>query len=174
MNNIMRFVLCKKGTSFIEIIIYVAIVGMLITTFITFSLYIHDAYNKSYTVQEVHANARVSLDLISHRIRAATSVNVDDSVFDSDPGVLSLEMNNPLIDPTVFNLDEDDGVLYMTEGVGLPVAITDGWISINNFVFTYLEDRGVESVIMDMNVDHPGDSKGFIYFDEVSAATTLR
>ena len=169
-----RLMLCKKGTSLIEIMLYVAIVGMLIATFINFSLYIHRAHNKSFTVNEVHANVRVALDLISQRLRAAKSVNVDNSIFDSNPGALSLEMNNPVINPTVFNLDEDSGTLHMTEGVGLSMAITDEYVEIANLVFSYLEERNIESVSMDMTVNYPGASQDFQYFDEVYTANTLR
>lgn len=164
----------NKGTTLLEILIYVALIGMLITFFISFSLGIHSAYNQTFTVQETHANARVAVRMISYRLRAAKSVNIDDSDFDVDPGYLSLEMNNPLINPTVFNLDHDDGTLYMTEGFGYPVALTNTNISIKNLTFSHLEDRDNEGIVMDIYVDYPGASKDFQYYHEVKTASTLR
>jgi len=164
----------KKGTSFVEIILYVAIVGMLITSFISFSLYIHKAYNKSFSISEVHTNIRFALNIFSQRIKGATSINVADSVFESDPGILSLNMDNPTIDPIVFNLNQDNGILYMSEGFSYPMAVTDDTIAISKLIFNYLEEYSQEGIIIDAVFDYPGASQGFQYSQAVYTAVTPR
>ena len=164
----------KKGTSFLEIIIYVAIISMLITTFISFSLYINNSYSKTFTVQEVNSNTRSALNLISQRVRAAKSINVSESIFDINPGVLSLEMNNPLINPIVFSINSLDQSLYMAEGSGAPMKVTDQYVKVTNLVFSYLTDRDIESISLNMTIDYPGASKEFQHSNQVSTTITLR
>ena len=169
----MSNLLCdKRGTSFVEIILYVAIVGMLLSAFLSLSLYLHRAYNKVFTIQEVHFNAQLVLDTIGNALKATKKINIDDSVFDSNPGELSLEMFDATI-PIKFYVDTDNGALYMAKGV-TKSKITDSHVAITNLVFTYLEEDNVEGIAINMTVEYPGASDSFQYIDKFSTVYTLR
>ncbi len=131
-----------RGFTLIETLIYITIVGLVISSFIAFSISISNSRNKTYVVQEVQANARVALDLISQRMRASNGVNIGQSTFDSDPGELSLAMTDIVKNPTVINLDQDDGILQITEGTSDPIAIISDKVKITNLVFTNLNPGG--------------------------------
>ena len=85
-----------------ETLIYVAIVALVSTGLAKFSTSITATRNKSYVVQEVHANMRDAITLISKKIQEANAINVANSTFDSDPGVLSLSMASSTINPTII------------------------------------------------------------------------
>lgn len=144
-----------RGFTLIETIIYMAIIGLVVSSFVGFSVTVSRARNKSYASEEVQANARMALDLISQRIRAASSVNTGTSTFNSDPGVLSLAMADAAKNPTIIDLTADDGVLRITEGVNSPVSVTSGRVRVTNLVFTNLTGSGArENIRVQMTVGY--------------------
>ena len=165
------------GFTLIEVLIYIAIIGAVVGSFVMFSLAISSSRNKTYVAQEVQANARTAQELISQRIRAATGVNVVASTFGLDPGVLSLAMADPTKNPTVINLDQNDGVLLITEGAASPVAITSDEVNVTNLVFGDLTSSGARANIrIEITVafnNSPGDVE-FDYSQSWQTAVSLR
>jgi type II secretory pathway pseudopilin PulG len=132
----------KKGFTMIETLIYIAIIGAVVSAMVSFSLNVSEGRNKTYVVQEVHGNTRTALDLISQRIRAATGVNTGNSTFGSDPGVLELSMAAAGQNPTIIDLTADNGQLRIKEGSSSAVTITSTEVDITNLVFTDLTPSG--------------------------------
>ncbi len=146
-----------------ETIIYIAILSLTIVGFVTFIMAVSNARNKNSVVVEVQANSRQAMEIISQKIRTAAGVNVASSTFGTDPGVLSLSMNSGAKNPTVFNLNKNDGTLYMTEGNGNPVAITSNKVFLSNLMFNYYGSSRVASSSFDFNTIglwHMNDASG--------------
>ena len=91
----------QKGLTLIETLLYVAIMGMMIQGFVIFTLSISGTNSKAYVVQEVQANTRMALDVISQKIRAA-----DDIITPSDGNATStLVLDMPGLEPDLtFNV----------------------------------------------------------------------
>src|SRR3989338_783118 len=119
----------KRGFTLIETVIYVAIIAGLLVALTSFILAISGSKNKSYSQQEVNANARLALSMISHKTKFASGVNFSTSTFGVHPGVLSLSMTSSTLNPTIFSLD-DSGRLILTEGAGASKFITSPQIKI--------------------------------------------
>ena len=66
----------QNGFTLVETLIYLGIIGAVMTSFLYFSVSIFDYRNKSYAVQEVQANGRMALNLISQKIRSAKDINI--------------------------------------------------------------------------------------------------
>jgi len=164
----------QKGVSMVESILYVAIIALLLQTFFSFSLSNNRAYVKTYVIEDVHTNLRHALNIMSDRIKKAKSINTAASIFDSDPGTLSIAMPNPLEDPTIFYLNQDDGVLYIDQGLGYPQAITTSDIYVANLAFKSLAEKGAQGVIIEVTAERRGDSNEYEYFQNVKTAVTLR
>ena len=161
-----------RGFTLIETLLYIAIIGTAVTSFVFFAFSISEPRNKTYVVQEVQANMRTATSLISQRIREATGVNVDSSVFGSDPGVLSLVMADSSINPTVIDLSEDDGILRIIEGAANAVAITSSEVNVINLVFANLAPGGErESIRVAITIEF-NNSSGDVEFDYTQNATT--
>ncbi|MCK5591231.1 MAG: prepilin-type N-terminal cleavage/methylation domain-containing protein [Candidatus Pacebacteria bacterium] len=128
----------NKGSTLVEILIYIAILGIVVSSFISFSVSISDSRGKVYVEQEVQANARVALNLITQKILSSNGLNVGTSVFDVDPGSLSLSMADGAKNPTIISLLVDDGQLQIQEGLGVAVPITSDEVRVTNLVFTNL------------------------------------
>ncbi|MFC1595128.1 type II secretion system protein J [Patescibacteria group bacterium] len=168
----------QEGFTLIETLIYIAIIGMVVSSFVVFSISVSNSRNKTYVVQEVQANARTALDIMSQKIRASTGVNTGSSTFGSDPGVLSLSMADGARNPTVFDLNQNDGVLRITEGVSSAVPIVSDEVKITNLVFLDLTSDGSfrENIRINMTVeyDNPSGDKEFEYSQTLQTAIGIR
>ena len=167
----------EKGFTLIETIIYVAIIGAVVTSFISFSLSISSVRNKNYVIQEVQANSRVVMNIIQQKIRLANGINIGASVFDSDPGVLSLSMADALKNPTIISLDNDDGTMQITEGASDPILITSGKVKVSNLIFTNLTPaHGKGNIGIDYKIEYnsTGTDISFNYEQSIRTAENLR
>lgn len=164
----------KKGFTLVESLIYVAIIGMAVSSFISFGVSISGSRNKTYIIEETQANARVAFDMISRYIRSASGVNASSSVFDLDPGVLSLTMDNALKNPTIIKLNHDDGVLEIQEGLSQPVTITSDEIKISNLVFRNLSSGNRESIGINLTIEYSGSDNSFKYSKSLKTSASVR
>ena len=154
----------QSGFTFIELIIYLAIVGSILTSMVLFSLRILDTRTKTGTIQQVQANTRTAVDFISRQIRSSENINVGASTFNSDPGVLSLQMADSAVNPTVFQLDQDDGTLTVTQGANPTQNITDQNINVTNLVFTNLTGSNPrENVQIEITIEYNNPENSSIY-----------
>lgn len=128
----------NKGFTIIEYIIYLAIIGLMASAFIMFSVSAAGPRNKTYSFQETQSNNREVLHAISSAIRQADSINGAASVFGSHPGVLTLNYASPPLDPTVISLVEESGTMQIKQGSSDPVNITSEAVMVTNLIFTDL------------------------------------
>lgn len=125
----------NNGFTLVETLIYIAIVGGIMVTFISFSLNISAARNKVYSAQEVQSNARLALDIITKKIQSASSVSTTASVFGSNPGTLYLIMSSSTLNPTIISLSANTSSLQIKEGAASTTVITSNVVSVSNLVF---------------------------------------
>lgn len=166
----------QKGFTLVEVLIYIAILGLVVASFISFSVSISNSRGKTYVEQEVQANARVALNLISQRILAANGVNTGASTFGSDPGVLSLSMADSSKNPTIINLTADDGQLQIQEGVDSAITITSDEVRVTNLVFTDLTSTSDKANIgIELTVEYIASDDAFYEFSHsLETAVSLR
>ena len=162
----------EKGFTLIEVLLYLAIVGIIIQGFITFILSITDINSKTYVTQEVQANTRMILGLISQKIRAADDILTPSE--GNSTSTLILDMPNPDPDLT-FSIT--DGVLGMAEGAASSTPITSNKVNISNLTFTNLATAGekdnirIEITAIDFKM---GESKEFQYSQTLQTSVSLR
>ena len=137
----------KRGFTFIETLIYIAIIGAVLTAFVNFILAVSASRNKSYTEQEVNANLRTALSVISHKIKSASGVNLGASIFGLNPGVLSLVMTSSTLNPTIISVVSSTGRLQITEGAGAAQYLTSERVRVSNLLFTNLTGDSTQSNI---------------------------
>lgn len=161
----------NSGFTLIETIIYIAIIGLVITSFIFFSISVSDSRNKNYVVQEVQANARVALNLISQIIRQASDANINN-------GSLFLTMDDENKNPTIINLNQDDGSLMIKQGVGDPIEINSNNIKVTQLIFTNLTKDSAEreNIRIQMTVEYDNESSDIIfnYSQTLQTSVSLR
>ncbi|MEK7571212.1 MAG: type II secretion system protein [Patescibacteria group bacterium] len=118
----------QRGFTYIEIIIYVAILTIMLTTLIPFAWNIIEGGAKSTTQQEVFANARFISERIKYEIRNATGINSVSST------AISLTTATSATNPTVIDLSS--GNVRITQGTGSTVNLNSPDTTVSNFTFT--------------------------------------
>ncbi|MEA3249762.1 MAG: hypothetical protein U9Q03_05420 [Patescibacteria group bacterium] len=122
----------ERGTTLLELIIYIGIIGVVITAATLIALEFVTAKAKSSAVSDTREAARFALERMAYEIRAADGVDFGSSSFGTDPGTLYLETSNPSTDPTVFSVSS--GQLNVTWGVGSAVPLTPSFLNVDSFI----------------------------------------
>lgn len=165
----------QRGFTLIETILYILIIGLILSTLGLFMNHLIQARAKTLASSDLITAARTIQDQLSDAVRRAEGINTGTSTFTTDPGVLSLDMVDASLDPTVFSLTGDDGQLRVSEAGGGNVLLTTDEVHVTNFVFTNLtgaEDTGIIQVQFTLEA---ANTSGSAYFDyEQSFETTLR
>ena len=165
-----------KGFTLVELLIYIAILGLVIVGIIYFVISITNSRSKNYVVEEVHENARTAMDTIAQTIRSANGINTGQSIFESDPGELSLATTDAQKNPTIINLDQDDGVLLIKEGAASEVAITSDNIKITRLVFYNITGNSSrENIYIELEVSYSdGDQIVYNYTTNLKTSASVR
>ena len=133
----------RNGFTYIEVILYVAIVGIFITGVVTFGWDIIGIRVKSRVEQEVIDNVRTVVKRVSFEVRNASGIN------SASGSNLSLSNDDPVRDPTVFSLS-GGRVLIGWGGSGdcpvsSPCFLTSADVNVTGLAFTDLSDTGGKS-----------------------------
>ncbi len=166
----------RSGFTLFETIITVALLSVLAGSFGGFAVSIFSTRSLLQGMHEVDENSRFAIGVISQTIRNATAVNGGASIFDSDPGVLSLSMANPADNPTVFRLDQDNGILTMQQGASQPIAVTSNEVHVSRLLFSLLSVVGEPEhirMIIEAQTSAQDDSYGS-FAHTFQAAVSLR
>lgn len=161
----------SKAFTLIEVLIYIAIIGLMASSFIFFSLAVSNSRFKNYAVQEVQANSRVALDLIAQKIRLAEDVIVP--VEGDSSGVLILDMPDPEANLT-FSIN--DGVLVLAKGTADPVSITSDEVNVSSLIFTNVTESGKrENIKVEIMIEYrQGENKEYQFSQSSETAVSLR
>ncbi len=124
----------EKGFTFVEMILYVAIVVIVVDSLIPFAWNMIETGVKSSVQQEVSSNARFVAERIKYEIRNAKDINTGSSTFGTNPGTLSLVDFSAGSDPTIINIS--GGKVMVKQGAAGAVALNSNDTTITNLVFT--------------------------------------
>ncbi|MEK7625415.1 MAG: type II secretion system protein [Patescibacteria group bacterium] len=166
----------KNGFTLIEMLIYIAIIGGILASFVSFSLSISNSRNKTYVVQEVQANTREALSIITQKIRSASGVNITNSRFDVDPGYLYLTNASTTLNPTIIRLNHDNGVVEIKEGANASTTIMADEVRVINFIFANLTGGSRENIGINMTVEYgnPSNDPNFAYSQSLQTSVSVR
>ncbi len=154
-----------------ETLIYVAIIGVAISSFIAFALSIINSRSKVYAVQEVQANIRTVLGIITQKIRLAEDVIAP--IEGNSDSILILDM--PGVAPDLI-FSVTGGILSVAEGVGDPVSVTSDEVTVSNLTFTNLAlDGERDNIRMEYTIEYKeGSSKEYQCSQYLQTAVSLR
>jgi len=120
-----------RGFTILELVVYVAVVGAVLTVAVSFLAEFSVTQQKTLVGAEVSHNARFAIARLSADVRDADGVNTGASVFDTNPGTLSISMPTPALDPTVYSVS--GGRLFVQQGTGPAVALTSSKTQVTEF-----------------------------------------
>ena len=123
-----------KGFTFIELILYVAIVTIILSAIVPFAWSAIETGVKSAVQQEVNANARYISERIKYEIRNSIGIN---SVAAAS---ISLATSTTATNPTIIDRDLPTGNIRITQGAASPVNLNSANTVINSLTFTDFTD----------------------------------
>lgn len=117
-----------KGFSYIELILYIALIVLMMTALIPFAWNVIGTGAKSTTEQEVFSNARYINNRLQSEIRNATNISTMSAT------QITLTTSTPSTNPTVIGLS--NGNLTLTQGGGSTVNLNSQNASVSALTFT--------------------------------------
>lgn len=123
----------SSGFTFLELLIYIAIVTVVLSSLVQFAWSVIGNGIKSNTEQEVYAAARYVSERIKYEIRNANGINTGTSVFGTNPGTLSLIQDAPN-DPTIINVV--GGKVQIKRGAATAVNLHSNDTIVTDLTFT--------------------------------------
>ena len=130
--------LSSKGFTFIELILYVAVVTIVVTALIPFAWNVIQGGVKSNTEQEVFSGGRFISERLKLEIRNALDINTASSNFDvnlaDNPSYqLSLKAPSPN-DPTIITISGNK--VMIKQGTAAAVSLTPNDVKVTNLTLT--------------------------------------
>lgn len=124
----------EQGYTLIELLLYVVIVGVLLTTVVYFFGVVVEARVKNQTILEVNEQGTAAMDYITQTIRNATSITAP-TIGTTGPS-LTLVVPTGSLSPTVFNLSGT--TLQVKEGTAATVPLTNNKLLVSGLTFKNL------------------------------------
>ncbi|MBI2484479.1 hypothetical protein HYV71_04840 [Candidatus Uhrbacteria bacterium] len=166
----------QSGFTLFEVILSITLLSSIVFTSVVFFGAVLSSRAKTNATQEVHDAARIASAFITKRIRSAASIESASSTFGAHPGVLTLAMDDPSLDPTILSVSPDSD-LQITEGNSSPVSLTSNRVTITNLVFTetsYPGSGGGIGIDLTIAYRNPGGDPNYDYSQRYNSFVLLR
>lgn len=128
----------QAGFTFIELILYIAIVTTLMAALVPFTLAVIGNTTKSTTQQEVFSAGRYVSERLKYEIRNAVDIDAVNSNFDvnlaTNPGTKITLTENGVTNPTI--IDVASGKIQIKQGAGAAVFLQSQDTKVTNLIFT--------------------------------------
>lgn len=139
----MKKITMQRGMSLVETLVYVAIFSVFVIGLAGFSNNLGSIRLHNQVMFEVNDQGSHAVKTITQALRSASQVN--SPTIGTDGTSLSVVTHSPATSPTVFS--ESGGVLYVTEGSGSPIALTNNKVVVSNIAFSNLSRPDTPPII---------------------------
>ena len=159
----------QKGTTLIELLLYLAIASGIMLSLVTFAWDVIGGGAKSARQEDVSSSVRYLSSRIGYEIRNANSIN---SVSSSS---ISLADSVPANNPTVFSLSGNN--LTIKEGSAAAVNLNPNSVKVTSLAFSNYSSSGNETqhIMYTLTVQSSYPSKGNIFeTDSMESSVEVR
>lgn len=132
-----------KGFTLVETLVYVAIFVMFVGGITTFAVQLQSSRLRAQIMLEVNGQGNSIVRSIGQTIRNAQAINAPTA--GTSASSLSVATGNPVTNPTVFS--QSGEVLYVTEGAGSPIALSNNNVRLTHLTFTNLSRVSTPGVV---------------------------
>lgn len=167
----------STGFTLIELVVYVSIFVILITTITLFAMTFTETAAKTRIKRELSLSAHSAMKTMLYEIKRANTVYVPTSVLDIHPGQLSLQTSQELplgekITYIDFYLDEN-GKLYLKKEGQDPKTLISENFKITNLEFEHI-DSSTESIHINMTLENDSPISEYQYSYKLISSATIR
>lgn len=145
----------KSGFTLIELILYVAIVGIVLMALIPMAWNVVEGGAKSGVQQEVYSTARYITERINYEIRNSTNITV------TPPNSISLTKTLVADNPTIITFTSPD--ITIKRGAGATTIINSGKTIVSSLVFTDYSGANTKHVryVLTVSDNYPAGRQEF-------------
>lgn len=126
----------KKGFTLVETIIYITIFVLLSILVVNMIITIIKSAAMGYVSRNINTSAEAGIERMIREIRRANDIEVAESYFGVNPGVLKLDTTEWGSDATTtIKFQLENGILKVSEGGGALQALTSTDVNISSLIF---------------------------------------
>jgi len=133
----------SQGFTLVETLIYTAIFVMLVSALAVFASNLNSSRLRAQIILEVNDQGTSIVRTVGQAIRNAQSIN--SPTIGNSASSISVATVNPATNPTVFS--QIGETIYMTEGAGNPIPLSNSKVRLTNLTFTNLSRSSTPGVI---------------------------
>lgn len=142
----------KRGFTLLEILLYLAMSGIILFAIMSFSLQIIDLNKKNSDMQEIQTGMDFVNNKLALTIQSASSIDEINSIFGNDIGKLSLTVIDATKSPTLIYLQDQS--LYLKEGNGSPAKVNSDFVKCTQLKFTQVATpKAPDQVVIDLQCE---------------------
>lgn len=164
---------CKEGFTLIEFILYIGIVGIILTIAGAIGLNVLLGKARLMAAEEVSQNTRFIMEKITERVRNAEAIN--SPAPGTSASTLSLQVADSAKNPTVFDLS--GGVVRIKEGSGPNVALSSSEVTVTDLQFSntsYANTPGTVRVQMTTEFNNPDNRREYNFSKTFYTTANIR
>ena len=142
-NRIKQNKAIRQGFTLVELVIYMTILGSMITVLTSFVVLTYESKIKSQVVAEVEQSGSQVMDIILQTTRNATLINTP--LAQASGSSLSINTISGITTPTVFDLNNSK--IRIKEGTGVATNLVGNRLLVNSLSFSNLTEAGASGTI---------------------------
>lgn len=124
----------KRGSTLLEILLYLTISGVVLFAIISFALQIMGINKKTSDMQEIQTSMEFVSNKLSYIIQISSSIDELNSILDQNNGKLSLNLSDLTKSPTAIYLENQS--IYLKEGNNIPIKMNSDFVKCTQLKFT--------------------------------------
>jgi type II secretory pathway pseudopilin PulG len=161
-----------KGFTLVETLIYLSLIGVTVSSFISFNLTISSIRNKNTAISEVQSNALTALGFVSGKLRTGKIISLPAA--GEQGSSLVFRQSDAGVD---LRFNVENGILYYSEGAGTEIAVTSPKVAITDMVFNNLTsgtDPANIRIAFGIGYNNPSNSLEYSYSQDYQTDINLR
>lgn len=136
----------RRGFTLIEMVVYVAILGIIAVLAINSTLAMTSAFTSLRVSRDLNSSATVLFERLTRDIRGAYGIDISQSTFNSSPGRLTLNTKDVGGSNTTVEFYVDNGLIKIREGSVAQGAIMTTSTGVTNFVVRQLSNTNTQAI----------------------------
>ncbi len=169
----MKKISSQKGFTLVELLLYVAIAGIILLTISLFLQTLLESRVKNQTIAEVEQQGLQAMQLITQTLRNAAVINSPST--GTGTTTLSVNTYTGANNPTVF--DVSGGVLRVKEGAAAAIPLTNSRVTVSTLSFQNFSRSGTAGTIriqFTLSYVNPSGRNEYSYSQIFYASASLR
>ncbi len=142
----------NRGITLVETILYMVLLTLVMSVIVQMLIAIGGIYRSIKLTRELESSGTIAMESMLREIRNASSVVVNESVLEVDPGVLTIAGIDEDLDPYSITFNISAGAIQISKNGGAPAALTSSSGVASYLLFTRVTNANSEGVKIELEM----------------------